>query len=141
MNTIQKQGFNWVFSMAAIFGLAGVSSAMADVPPLKSVQIGGRVVLATSAGRTVYIYDHDTTSDSTCYGVCAFAWPAVTTAAADLKAPLGRSTRQDGSQQITYNGHPLYLYIGDAGLGDTRGDGLGGIWHIITNATVPAFRR
>jgi Secreted repeat of unknown function len=34
--------------------------------------------------------------------------------------------------QATYNGYPLYLYVGDNGPGDTAGNGVGGVWHVIT---------
>ena len=48
---------------------------------------------------------------------------------------LGVSTRSDGKQQVTYNGHPLYRFAGDQKAGDTNGQGVnafGGIWHALT---------
>jgi predicted lipoprotein with Yx(FWY)xxD motif len=47
------------------------------------------------------------------------------------------TTRSDGKQQVTYNGHPLYLYQGDEKAGDTQGQGItafGGGWYALTPA-------
>jgi predicted lipoprotein with Yx(FWY)xxD motif len=43
--------------------------------------------------------------------------------------------RSNGQLQATYNGHPLYTYIGDSAPGQARGDNLnlsGGLWHQVT---------
>ena len=43
-------------------------------------------------------------------------------------------TRTGGSHQLTYNGHPLYTYIGDTAPGQARGNNLnlnGGLWHVV----------
>ena len=37
-------------------------------------------------------------------------------------AKLGTIKRSDGVSQVTYAGHPLYLYVGDANPGDTNGE-------------------
>jgi predicted lipoprotein with Yx(FWY)xxD motif len=44
-------------------------------------------------------------------------------------------TRSDGSVQATYDGHPLYTYVGDGAHGQANGNGLnlnGGLWHEVT---------
>ena len=75
-------------------------------------------ILVDSKGRTVYLFQKDTGSMSTCSGACATNWPPVTTtgkprAGTGVTASmLGTTTRSDGTKQVTYNGHPLYLYIG-----------------------------
>jgi predicted lipoprotein with Yx(FWY)xxD motif len=49
-----------------------------------------------------------------------------------LPGRIGTITRTDGSRQLTYNGHPLYTYIGDSAPGQARGNNLdlnGGLWH------------
>ena len=48
---------------------------------------------------------------------------------------LGESTRSDGKQQVTYNGHPVYRFSGDQKAGDTNGQGVnvfGGSWYVLT---------
>jgi predicted lipoprotein with Yx(FWY)xxD motif len=51
-----------------------------------------------------------------------------------LTGTLSTITRTDGSVQATYNGHPLYTYIGDSGPGQDNGNNLnlnGGLWHVV----------
>jgi predicted lipoprotein with Yx(FWY)xxD motif len=50
---------------------------------------------------------------------------------------LGTSARDDGTLQVTYNGHPLYHFAGDQAPGDTNGQGVGGIWFVVSPAGDP----
>jgi predicted lipoprotein with Yx(FWY)xxD motif len=122
-----------------LFGLvvAGANSAAPAVTgtALKTTTIGGTTVLTNAKGFTLYSFAPDTPATSKCYGSCAVYWPPVTgTAAAGQGLPgrVGTIRRTDGSHQITYNGHPLYTYIGDSAPGQARGNNLnlnGGLWH------------
>lgn len=95
-------------------------------------------VLANTAGLSLYTFDNDTTSESTCYNGCAVRWPAaLVTADVEVAAPFGTTTRTDGSIQLTLDGDPLYTYFGDAAPGDTTGDGLGGVWHLARPVAPP----
>jgi predicted lipoprotein with Yx(FWY)xxD motif len=98
-------------------------------------------VLVDAQGRTLYMFGADMGTTSTCSGACAQNWPPLlatgtATVGNNAKASLlGESTRSDGKQQVTYNGHPLYLFSGDHKAGDTNGQGLnafGGTWHALT---------
>jgi predicted lipoprotein with Yx(FWY)xxD motif len=98
-------------------------------------------VLATATGMTVYWYSHDVrgSGKSACGGGCLRAWPAVTGApvaatGVTLSGKLGTITRPGGVVQATYNGYPLYTYAADMAPGQTLGNGLGGVWHVITGA-------
>ena len=51
---------------------------------------------------------------------------------------LGTTTRDDGTTQVTYDGHPLYLYSGDTAAGDANGEGVGDIWFAVTAQGTPA---
>ena len=108
---------------------------------LKTTTIGGTTVLTNAKGFTLYSFAPDTPASSKCYGSCAVYWPPVTgtTAAGQgLPGKVTTITRTDGSHQLTYNGHPLYTYIGDTAPGQARGNNLnlnGGLWH-----EVPASR-
>jgi predicted lipoprotein with Yx(FWY)xxD motif len=103
---------------------------------LRSTNLGD--VLVDSRGMTLYLYMPDTSGASTCYDQCASFWlPLVVTAAPvagqGLDASLvGTTTRTDGTAQVTYAGHPLYLFAKDAQPGDTTGQGVGGVWYALS---------
>lgn len=101
-------------------------------PPLTTVKVGNKNLLANGAGRTAYVFDVDKNGVSSCYDGCAGAWPAILlSCSAEVSAPVGVTKRRDGSQQLTYKGRPVYLYAGDAKPGDINGDGIGGVWHVV----------
>ncbi|MFE9920746.1 hypothetical protein ACFYQA_03980 [Streptomyces sp. NPDC005774] len=112
---------------AAAGTVAGASS------PLGTVLVDGR-------GRTLHLFEAGTSTESTCTGTCASAWPPVTVtgapaagkgAKADLPGTTGRS---GGEKQITYNGHPLYCFGGDQKAGDMNGQGstaFGAAWYVL----------
>ena len=103
-----------------------------NIAPLTTVKINGQLVLTNSSGLTVYTYDPDQQGTSNCYGGCASVWPPVLVpSGASVNPPLGLTTRQDGSHQVTYNSHPVYTYVGDQTSEQTNGNGLGGVWHIV----------
>ena len=77
-------------------------------------EFGG--ILFDSEDQAIYLFDKETGPKSECFGACAEAWPPVLTegdpaAGAGVEAAkLGTTKRDDGSLQVTYNGHPLYYY-------------------------------
>jgi predicted lipoprotein with Yx(FWY)xxD motif len=110
----------------------GTSSSAAGgtstVQVASSPQYGS--ILVDSQGKTLYLFEQDTSKTSACTGSCIAIWPALTatgspTAGAGLNASLlGTATQADGSSQVTYNGHLLYLFSGDAKAGDVTGQGV-----------------
>lgn len=122
---------------AARSGAAPAAPSGAGVT-LNSSKFGG--FLADGKGRALYLFEGDKTSASTCYSACASIWPPLTTSGAlkagpaALASQLGTTKRTDGTTQVTYHGHPLYYYEGDAQPGDTTGQGLnqfGAKWFIL----------
>jgi predicted lipoprotein with Yx(FWY)xxD motif len=100
-------------------------------------------VLADSKGFTLYWYSKDTRMTSACTGGCATAWPPVIGKPAAamgvrLTGKLGTITRAGGMTQATYKGHPLYTYAGDTAPGQVKGNGLGGVWHVLHVSTIDA---
>lgn len=92
-------------------------------------------------GRALYMFSTDTSTHSSCSGSCAAVWPplvATTTPAVSGAAKsslLGSVKRAGGSNQVTYNGHPVYEFSGDSGAGQVNGQGInsfGGHWSAIT---------
>ena len=112
-----------------------VQASSAAVGGLRMATIGGTTVLTNAAGRTLYWFGPDTSTRSVCTGSCAAYWPPVSgplTAGPGVTGRLGTIHRPGGSLQETYNGHPLYTYIGDTAPGQARGNNLdlnGGVWH------------
>ena len=102
-------------------------------------------ILADSKGNTLYVFMQDTGDTSTCTGSCAGTWPAFVAngevtagGGGDVDGSLlGTSARDDGTLQVTYNGHPLYHFAGDQAPGDTNGQGVGGIWFVVSPAGDP----
>jgi predicted lipoprotein with Yx(FWY)xxD motif len=100
-------------------------------------------ILVNAQGRTLYMFAADKHGKSTCYGQCATFWPPLLTNSAHVTGTgvtaslLGTTKRTDGKLQITYNGHPLYLFLKDTKSGQTNGEGLnasGGLWWVISPA-------
>jgi predicted lipoprotein with Yx(FWY)xxD motif len=91
-------------------------------------------ILVDAQGKTLYLFEQDTSKTSACTGSCVALWPALTTtgsptAGAGLNASLlGTAKQADGSSQVTYNGHLLYLFSGDANAGDVTGQGVEGFF-------------
>ena len=93
----------------------------------------GHGPLAAKNGMTLYTFDKDSAGKSNCYDNCAASWPPYLVAAGTDLSGDGFSSveRSDGTQQWAKDGAPLYFWAGDAEPGDTNGDGVGGVWHIV----------
>jgi predicted lipoprotein with Yx(FWY)xxD motif len=122
-------------------GSLASSKATAGRVTLHKTKVGN--VIATSSGRTLYLFVADKHGRSACYGQCATNWPPLikkgkVSAAAGVKAKLlGTTKRKNGQLQVTYKGHPLYLFKLDHGAGQIAGQGLnffGGKWYVLSAA-------
>ncbi len=124
--------------------LLGVAVANASGAPavtgghpvtLKTAKIGGVTVLTSANGLTLYWFAPDTPTTSKCTGSCTAYWPpvlGVPEAGPGVTGKLGTLRRSDHTVQATYDGHPLYAYIGDNGPGQANGNNLdlnGGYWY------------
>ena len=101
----------------------------------------GTILAAGPKKLTVYLFEADKGTTSACSGACAHAWPPVTTSGsaqatgAALSSDLGTTKRPDGTEQVTYKGHPLYYFIKDGDAGDAYGEGskaFGASWYVLT---------
>jgi predicted lipoprotein with Yx(FWY)xxD motif len=103
---------------------------------VKKTKIGD--VLADAKGYTLYWYSKDhKNGEPTCSGQCLTAWPALkgkpeAAMGVTLSGKLSSITRPGGVVQATYNGYPLYTYAQDMAPGEASGNGVGGVWHVIT---------
>jgi predicted lipoprotein with Yx(FWY)xxD motif len=140
-----------VLPIAALV-VAGCGGSKSSAPPTtpsgKPATVGvastglGNVLVDTQ-GRTLYLFQQDTGPRSTCTGQCAVNWPPLQahskpTAGSGVQASLlGTSRRSDGKLQVTYDGHPLYLFARDNGAGQTNGQGVsafGALWYVLSPA-------
>jgi predicted lipoprotein with Yx(FWY)xxD motif len=97
-------------------------------------------ILVDEDGHALYLFEADKSTQSTCNGACAAAWPPVLTSGkpvADSGAQsgkLGTTSRSDGKTQVTYGGHPLYYFSLDKQPGETKGQGtkaFGAEWYVL----------
>ncbi len=109
-----------------------------EVTSINDILAGGAG--ASQPGFSLYVFDDDLAAPgtSTCNGGCATSWPPllVSDGAATGVSNLGTIVRSDSTVQATYDGRPLYFYVGDSAPGDTNGDGAGGVWHTVAYVQV-----
>jgi predicted lipoprotein with Yx(FWY)xxD motif len=142
-----------LLGVAAIAGCGGGGSSTASVPPKTSNGHAATISLANegdlgkilvdSTGHTLYLFQKDSGTKSECTGACASAWPPLRASGkpvvgAGLNASdVGTTARSDGKPQVTYNGHPVYLFQGDQKPGDTNGQGssaFGAPWYALSSS-------
>ncbi len=131
----------WVTALA-ISSLAGALAAAAmsgpTVKAAHSASYGS--LLVSSNGLTLYHLTSETKGAIKCTGNCASLWPpllvspnAKPTAGAGVTARIGTIKRPGGKLQVTYNGFPLYRYSADKKPGDVTGEGVGGVWYVVSS--------
>jgi len=138
---------------AAAAGCGGGGATAATSPPPKTASgqaatVGisntgiGRI-LVNSQGRTLYLFKADQGTKSACTGACAGAWPPLLVTGKPSPGSgindslVGTATRPEGTTQLTYNGHPLYLFAQDQKAGETNGQGVsafGASWFALNSA-------
>jgi predicted lipoprotein with Yx(FWY)xxD motif len=134
----------------AIAGCGGSDTPTAAVKPaggssatVSVASTGLGKVLVDSQGRTLYLFQQDTGTKSTCTGACAGQWPPLraggkpTAGDGATASKLGTTPRSDGKPQVTYDGHPLYTFAGDSNAGDTNGQGInafGANWYVLSSS-------
>jgi predicted lipoprotein with Yx(FWY)xxD motif len=116
----------------------GSGGAAATIGVANNPKLGS--IIVDSQGRTAYLFQKDQGTKSTCTGECASDWPPIRAtgkpvAGAGLTASkIGTTARSDGDPQVTYNGHPLYLFEADRNPGDANGQGVtafGAPWFVL----------
>jgi predicted lipoprotein with Yx(FWY)xxD motif len=122
-----------LIAIAAALVAAPASAASPRAKVLiRTTSVGA--VLVDARGHTLYSFAADTGKTSTCYGACNAAWHPLLTASKPLAGSgvkltlLGMTKRKDGKLQVTYAGHPLYLYAAETGAAELKGQGIGGLW-------------
>ncbi len=92
--------------------------------------------LTDAKGMSLYTFKKDSSGKSACTGDCIAKWPVFYTKTVVVSKKLDKKdfaviTRGDGIKQTTYRGRPLYYFANDAVAGDTNGEGVNNLWHVI----------
>ena len=136
-----------VLAAAAAAGCGSQASAPQPVAATPAAVTGYAVtvvrsqfgqILADGRGQALYSFSRERGRASRCYGACAKAWPPApargrATARGARRGLVGATVRRDGSRQLTYAGHPVYLYVGDS-PGRVLCHNVtefGGVWRVI----------
>ena len=133
-------------AQSPVYGGSASASTQQSTPQTASGKVSTAstslgTILVDSQGRTLYLFKADNGTKSACSGACASAWPPLragakpTVGGGATASELGTTQRSDGKPQVTYNGHPLYTYIGDSKPGDVNGQGLtafGAAWFALS---------
>src|SRR5215216_141572 len=112
----------------AVAGCGGGGATASTAPPKSAsghsatigvAETGLGKILVDSKGRTLYLFKKDSGTGSACFGACADAWPPLratgkpTVGSRASASMVSTTKRSNGEPQVTYNGHPLYLFEGD----------------------------
>jgi predicted lipoprotein with Yx(FWY)xxD motif len=137
--TAAATGRSYGDGSAAATTNASAEAGKAATVSVASVPKLGRV-LVDSEGLTLYEFEGDNGSRSSCYGACAKGWPPLLTTGSPQPSngasasKLGTTRRSDGSMQVTYAGRPLYTFVSDTKPGDASGnnaDAFGAEWYAL----------
>jgi predicted lipoprotein with Yx(FWY)xxD motif len=126
-------------SAAARAGQQADDTQAAATLTVRSTRYGR--ILFDGRGRALYAFTRDRRGGrSRCYGACAKAWPVYFAKGRALagkgvrQSLIGTTRRRDGRRQITYNGRPLYYYVGDKSPGQILCQNVnefGGTWLVV----------
>src|SRR5579864_7073843 len=136
-----------VVALAAVTFAAALSSASVASGATATVGVGTTSnfgpVLTNAAGFALYTFPQDVNGMSKCTGACASVWPALTvpagttpTAGSGVTGTVAAVLQANGTYQVTYNGSPLYTFVGDTAAGQVTGNGVGG-FAIVKVAAAP----
>ena len=133
-----------LLSLAAILGASAVQAASPAINVAKNAKLGD--ILTDDRGMTLYVFKNDSPGKSPCTGGCAHTWPPFTvsdetnlpTLASGVTGKVAAISTTGGPVQVTFNDMPLYFYAQDAKPGDTNGQGIGGVWSVLSASGAPA---
>ncbi|OQX06774.1 MAG: hypothetical protein BWK76_25735 [Desulfobulbaceae bacterium A2] len=124
--------------------LFGVSAVMGMHHAIKVQEKEGTgKYLTDTEGKALYWFKNDSQGKSACNGPCLEKWPIyyreTVAAPKDVKSDdFGTITREDGKQQTTFRGYPLYYWINDKQAGETGGQGMNNVWFVINPDNFPS---
>jgi predicted lipoprotein with Yx(FWY)xxD motif len=133
--------------VAVVVATSGASTTKATTVPAASAisvtQTSLGPTLVDANGRTLYLFAADKPNVSTLSAAGQAIWPPFTATATPralngaIAGRIGTIAQAGGPSQVTYNGHPLYYYVGDHNPGQTTGQGLnqfGALWYVLSTS-------
>lgn len=114
--------------LAPLTSGAATSTKTVNVVKILATTKYGKI-LVSAKGFALYTYSLDKKNHSNCTGACLASWPALTVALGVTPTGtgvtgLGVIVRSNGKRQVTYQGRPLYGFVGDTGRGQVNGQGV-----------------
>jgi predicted lipoprotein with Yx(FWY)xxD motif/cytochrome c5 len=133
-----------VLVLASVLSLTtGQETPNGEAAAIQVTGAGASAYLVNQQGMSLYVYLEDTENTSNCYDACAANWQPLTVegepaagTGVDVQL-LGTTEREDGTQQVTYGGRPLYTYVRDENPGDTNGQGVGDLLYVVSPSGEP----
>ncbi|MDI2023141.1 COG4315 family predicted lipoprotein [Paenarthrobacter nicotinovorans] len=148
-------GLGALIVAAALAGCGGSSGTSTSAPPsaassspaagtaagaeMKTASSSAGQIVVDSKGMSLYFFTKDVKDSGTsaCTGACLQAWPVFTTTSDapgvdGVTGTVGTIATPDGKKQVTLNGMPLYYYAKDKAAGDVTGQGVGGVWYLVS---------
>jgi predicted lipoprotein with Yx(FWY)xxD motif len=123
------------------------STSTSPLSPVVGVETNPTLgqLLVDAQGMTLYHNAGERDGAFVCTGTCTSAWPPLLvpagtapTAGAGVPGALATVTRPDSGIQVTYNGEPLYRFVGDKKPGDANGQGVAGVWFVLSPSAAAA---
>jgi predicted lipoprotein with Yx(FWY)xxD motif len=120
------------------------TTAQAAPATVKTAQTGIGTVLVDANGKTLYLYANDQGTTSAVPANILTAWPPLIASGAPVAgdgvdaSKLKTAPQPDGQTWVTYDGHLLYTFSGDASAGQTNGHKLGNVWYAVTSSGAQA---
>jgi predicted lipoprotein with Yx(FWY)xxD motif len=112
-----------------------------------TVDLASGGYLTGEDGKSLYVFKKDSQMTSACTSAnCTTNWPPFTVdtgesaaAGGGVSGTIATFARPDGGTQVTYNGQPLYYFVGDSKAGDTTGASVSPDWSLAKPKARPGY--
>ena len=136
----KKFGTRLLFCLTLLVGvntISPVSAAGGDLG-VGTTTLGTIIVDGKGMSAYYYLPDVPNSGVSSCTGGCLVHWPAITSTSVTplVQGVTAKVSVIPTSNQILINGRPIYTFAGDQKVGDVNGQGIGGVWYVISPAGV-----
>ena len=150
VETAAVRSARWIAPLVAVVAASAVAAGAVAAPQVRPTSVTTHQtkrgkVLAAANGHSLYMFTSDKAGKSNCTGSCANTWLPLLTGSRPVAAAgtgvnsklLGTIKRLSHVLQVTYNGHPLYVFKRDRSAGQINGEGanqFSGHWYLLNTA-------